>query len=244
MLVGTADVEELAARAPTMESLDAEEVVLEGVESLQATFQMAMAAREATLPPGLHPTEPPMLVVQAWQVTGSPWGPFAMAQVRVSCRSGVRPRGLVAGCVVDSEGVAKTLASTYGFPAQAGEVRLDRRYHATELAVSVGGQSAMVLRGLGPDPLAVSDVQHTVTMTLAHTPRGLRLVQVDADHALERVERVRPTMQQFDASAWGQPALAPTSPIAATVALGSITIPKLRYLCRPDVLAFQGTESV
>lgn len=244
MLVGTAEVAELAERAAVMPSLDAGPVVLEGVESVQATFQMAVSARQSTLPPGLHPTEPAMLVVQVWQVAASPWGSFALAQLRVACRSGVRPRGLVAGCVVDSAAAAEGLAGGFGFPAQVGEVRLDRRYHSVDLAVSVGGWTALVLRALHPDPLAVGDVQHTVTLTLAHTPRGVRLVQVDADHELIRVERVRPTLEHFAAEAWGDAPLAPTSPIAATVAVGDLTIQKLRYLCRPDVLAFEGTETV
>ncbi len=42
-----------------------------------------------------------------------------------------------------------------------------------------------------PDPLRPTDVQYTVTMTLAHTPKGLRLVQVEPDYELARVERLR-----------------------------------------------------
>ena len=244
MLSGTADVDALAGRAPVMAGLDAAPTTFSGTEVLQAVFEMRAACRQATLPPGLHPTNPPLLVVLAWRVSDSPWGPFSMAQARVSCRSGVRPRGFVAGCVVDNPVAAAALAATWGLPARAGAVVLERGYHAATLQVAVDGAVAAELVALNPDPLSAGDVQYTVTMTLARTPRGPRLVQLEPEYALNRVERVRPRLERFDGAVWGEPALAPVHPVSASVATGDVTMPALRYVCRPDVPAFEGTERV
>jgi hypothetical protein len=244
VLSGTADIEALAGRAPTMPTLDGEPVQLRDVEVLQAAFEQPYSLRQSALPPGLHPTTPPLLVLLAWKVQESPWGPFSMAQVRVSCRSGVRPRGYVAGGVIDNQEAATALSERFGLPTVQGALRLRRRYDATELTVTHGGYCAARLTGLDPDPLNPADVQFSVTTTLAMTPRGLRLVQVEPTYELHRVERIRPGLDAFDAAAWGAPTLCPTHPVTATVATADVTIPRLRFVSRPDVNAFEGTEKL
>jgi hypothetical protein len=240
VLTGTAALDALAETAPTMASLDPDPVTFEDAEVLQAAFEMAYSSREATLPPGLHPTTPPLMVVLAWAVPDSEWGPFTMAQVRVSCRSGVRPRGYVAGCLVSSAEAATGLSSRWGIPARVAPVRLDRFYDSVVLDAG----PALHLTGLDPDPLNPGDVQYTVTTTLADTPRGLRLVQVEPEYELRRVERIRPRLDHFDAGPWAAPGLTPHSPVSATIGVGKVSIPKLRFVSKPDVLAFEGTESV
>jgi hypothetical protein len=108
----------------------------------------------------------------------------------------------------------------------------------------VNGRTAAHVVGIDPDPLSPEDVQFSVTTTLARTPRGLRLVQVEPEYELRRIERVRARMVAFDGAAWGEPMLEPRHPVSATVAVGDVTIPRLRYLSRPDVIAFEGTEKV
>lgn len=241
MLTGTAPVESF--RAGTVASWDVPAAELEGVEIVQALFELRTSAREAVLPPGLHPTNPPTLVVQAWRCPSSPWGPFELAQVRVQCRSGLRPRGFVTGSVVTTDEAAGGLAA-WGFAPGRGEVRLRRFYDETVLDVSVDGRPVLVLAGRDPEPLGPGDVGWSSTLNLAETPNGLRLVQLDLDVAPERVERLRPTLSAFDAGAWGNPLLDPWYPVSASVAVGRATLPPVRYCCRPDVLAFEGTETV
>ncbi|HWW53502.1 MAG TPA: hypothetical protein VNY84_07030 [Acidimicrobiales bacterium] len=244
MLTGTADVGHLTDRAATLVSFDRPSLTLPGAEVLQAGFEMRYASRQALLPPALHPTTPPVLVVLAWRCPSSPWGAFQLAQVRVACRSGVRPRGLVAGCIVDNADAAQALAADYGIASMVGNVELKRYYDRVDLSAGVDGALAIEMIGADPDPLGLGDVQYTVTMTLAHTPLGVRLVQLEPDYAPTRVERLQPRLRTFDGAVWGEPLLTPFHGISASVALASITIPTLRYVCRPDVLAFEGTESV
>jgi hypothetical protein len=244
VLTGTADLAKQGSRAPSMTSFEAAPVTFPGAEVLQATFEMRWSARQVTLPPGLHPTNPPIVVFLVWRVPESPWGPFHLAQVRVGCRSGVRPRGLVAGCVNDNPLAAAALAEGWGLPGRPGTVELRRGYEAVDLAVAVDGRPVLGLIGRRPDPLQPGDVQYTVTMTLANTPRGLRLVQVEPEYHLARVERLRAKLSDFDPVGWGDEALAPSSSVSATIGLGDVTLPRLRFVSRPDVLAFEGTEAV
>lgn len=239
MLSGTASLDELAGSAPTMQSLDPDPVRFEHAEVLQAAFEMPYAARTPNLPAGLHPTTPPLLVVLAWKVDDGPWGPFAMVQVRVSCRSGVRPRGFVAGCRASTPEAADALRSQWGIPAQVGDVALERFYDS----VALDAGPTINLTGLDPDPLDPGDVQYTVTTTLARTPRGPRLVQVEPEYELRRVERLRPRLDGFDPAAWGRPHLEPKYPVSATIGVGALSLPRLRFVSRPDVVAFEGTET-
>jgi hypothetical protein len=248
VLTGTARLSELTGGGsiPRMESLAPEPVTWTDVEVLQAAFELPYSSRETTLPPGLHPTTPPLLVVLAWAVPDSDWGPFSLVQARVSCRSGVRPRGLVAGCLVDNPVAAEGLRSTWGLPATTGEVGLRRGYDAVELSAAAPSAAgpAVDLVGRDPDPLGAGDVQYTVTVTLAETPRGLRLVQLEPEYDLRRVERVRARLRAFHPGGWAAGELAPGHPVAATIAVGDVTMTRLRFVSRPEVTAFEGTETL
>lgn len=242
MLVGSAAVGTFPAGS--VSSWDAPAAELDGLELLQAMFELPSSARESVLPPALHPTNPATVVVQAWRCTSSPWGAFALVQLRVQCRSGLRPRGFVVGSVCDSSEAATGLGDGWGFSPRAGQVRLRRGYDEVALDVEVGGVEVLALRGRDPDPLGADDVGYSSTLNLAETPNGLRLVQLDLSVAPQRVERLRPTITAFDAASWGQPLLRPTTPVSASIAVGRATLEPVRYCCRPDVLAFEGTETV
>jgi len=244
MLFGTADLDALAAGAPRMAALDGEATALAGAEVLQAAFELPGALRECLLPPALHPTDPPLAWISLWRCASGPLGPFALAQVRVSCRSGLRPRGFLVGAVVDAPEAGATLAARWGFRCRPGTVVLARQYDAVEARVVVDGCTVLDLALRDPDPLGAHDVQYTASMHLAHTPRGLRLVQVDPDVRIERAERGRPSLAAFDAAAWGDARLAPAHPVSGTIAVADVTLPRLRYVCRPDMWAFDGTEAV
>jgi hypothetical protein len=245
MLTGKAPVADFLAHAATMTAFDTEELILDGVEVFQAMFEMHIASREASLPASLHPTAVPTLVVQVWRCEESPWGAFGLAQGRVGSRSGLRPRGHVQGCVCNSAAATEALRTRWGFPARSGAVELHRHYDAVEAAVTVGASTVLSLHGFDPEPLGHDDVAYSGSVALAHTPRGVRLVQIEYDVAVERVERVRPQLDEFDATGFGMhPTVDPYHPVSASIAVGSITLHRLRYVCRPDEMAFTGTEPV
>lgn len=93
-------------------------------------------------------------------------------------------------------------------------------------------------------PLGAGDIQYVANLNLAHTPRGPRLLQVEPRYRITRAERAKPQIAIFDGARWGVPAVRPVYRVSASIALADITIPSLRFVCRPDVWAFDGTESV
>lgn len=244
MLFGTADLDALAAGAPRMDALDTEPVELPGAWVLQAAFEMPVRVRECLLPPGLHPTDPPLLSWLVFRCADGRLGSFTLAQLRVSCRSGLRPRGFLIESVIDSPEAGRALAHRWGFRHRVGEIRIARQYDAVTATVLVDGGIIAEVALRDPDPLGPQDVQYTASMHLAHTPRGVRLVQVDPAYVVHRAERGRPALRAFQAAPWGDARLEPTHPVAASIALADVTLPRLRYVCRPDVWAFEGTERV
>jgi hypothetical protein len=244
MLIGTANVAELAKSAPTIDRFLEAPVALSGAAWFQMTAEMRNAAREAVLPPSLHPTVPAVLSLQAASVRDSPWGPYAMAFVRIGCRSGVRARGFSTGMIVSTERACAGLRDTFGFPARIGDVRVRHGYSGVEVVVIASGKRVLDVSALDAEPMSAEDVQYTGTLNLAHTPRGVRLVQVEIEHTSRQVERLKPKLDAFDGAAWGNALLDPYFPVSASLALGDVVIPPVRFVCRPDELAFTGTEVV
>jgi hypothetical protein len=244
MLTGAADSSLLAREAATLASFATEPVKLHGVETLQVLCEIERAASASLLPPGLHPTLPPAVTWLVQRVAESPWGTFAMAQCRIECRSGLRPRGFLRGGLADNEAAAAELAARWGYALRPGRIRLERGYDRVRATVFAAAEPILDVALRDPMPLRSSDVYYVASMHLAHTPRGLRLVQVDPEFEVERAERGRPVLGGFEAAAWGCDGVRPSYPVAASFTLASVTLPALRYVCRPDVLAFEGSERV
>lgn len=244
MLVGTGDPRALEKDAPTLARFDAAGLELRDCVFLQALSEIAAEPMCAMLPPALHPTLPPVIGFGALDVPDSEWGPFRLAQLRIECRSGLRPRGLLVGAVVDNEAARRGLAERFGFKALAGVVELARAYDATRLRVVRGSAVWLSLAIRAPQRLGVADTQFVSSLHPAHTPRGFRLVQVDVEHAVTRAERGPIEIEAFDAAAWGEASIRPTYPLPGVVGRADVSIRPIRYACRADVLAFDGTESV
>ncbi|HEX7035721.1 MAG TPA: hypothetical protein VF210_08095, partial [Pseudomonadales bacterium] len=209
MLVGTADVAALARHAPTVERYFGEPIVLREVALFQIVMEMRRGAREAVLPPSLHPTIPPALSMQVWQVGESPWGAFRMAVSRVSCRSGVRARGFTTGAAATTEAAVAGLRGQLGYPARVAEIDAVFSYSGAGITVRDAGHATFRASAIDPTPLDADDVQYTGTLNLAQVPTGLRLMQVEFHVEAQRVERLRARLQGFDAAAWGNERLDP-----------------------------------
>jgi hypothetical protein len=243
VLTGSADVARLAERAGTIDAWATAPVRLEHVETLTVVYEIESAGAEDLLPPALHPTIPPIASWTFHRAAASPAGPFTVAELRIGCRFGVRPRGFVAGAFVDGAGAA-SLLSTRGYRTEVADVRLQRFYDEVVGTVEVHGRPVLTALLLDPDPLSPSDVQQIATMVLARTPRGIRLVQVEPELTIRRAERGRPRLGHFDAAAWGADGVRPAYAVSASTTVSDVTIPPIRYAAKPDVLAFQGTEPV
>ena len=245
MLVGNVDPGALAVRAPEVPVFHRSEIRFAGVTCLQLSAEMRNSARESVLPPSLHPTIPPALSLQIYAVDESDWGAFRYACVRVSCRSGVRARGFTTGAVVDGDiKVLQGMRSLLGFPAVAGTIRLRHGYDGVSASVVQDGAVTLAVEGIDPEPLGNDDVQYTGTLNLAQTPNGLRLMQIESHTTSAQAERLRARLLTFGGAAWGNELLVPARVIAASVATMELVYPPVRFVCRPDELAFTGTEPV
>lgn len=244
MLVGSADVDVLAQDAAVIHAFNKDAVVFDDLVCFQMTAEMHNQAREPVLPPALHPTVPPALSIQVWQIGRSPFGAFNMALARVSCRSGVRARGFTTQVLTSTDEATEGMRTTFGSPARQGDIDFRHSYHGVDITVRTGNSGILKISALDPEPMDLNDVQYTGTLNLANTPNGLRLVQLEAHHDATRVERLQAKLRHFDAAAWGNPLLDPYRVVSASIATETVTFPAIRFVCKVDETAFTGTEPV
>lgn len=246
MLVGTRDPAEFEAQSPRLENYESGELRLRDVVFLQALFEIRSQRMCEMLPPALHPTLPPVAGLSVYAVPDSEWGAFCLAQLRIECRSGLRPRGLLVSAVTDNPAAGKALTERFGFRIAPGdgEIALERGYDETRVRVEVEGRTWLAARMRGPQRIGEGDTQFVSSLHPARTPSGLRLLQIDLRHEVHRAERAPFDLERFEASAWGESRIEPASMLPGVVGLTDVTIDPIRFVCRPDVLAFEGTETV
>ncbi|MGH7822091.1 MAG: hypothetical protein ACREQ9_20195, partial [Candidatus Binatia bacterium] len=139
---------------------------------------------------------------------------------------------------------AAELAGRWAYGCRAAEVRLRRHYDEIVGSVELGGRTILDVRLRDPDILSVSDVQYTANVNPVNLAAGLRLVQVDPEFRISRAERGRGEVVAFESSAWSEEPIRPTFAVSACFTVADVVLPRVRFLCRPDVLAFEGTEQI
>jgi hypothetical protein len=245
-LTGTMDVAPLVDSAPLIPDLKTGAEEFKGATILQVMYEIEDTHMEAMLPKALHPTIPPTVVFLFYSCPGSSLGSFTLAQVRVGCRAGVRPRGYLVKAYVDNETAGKALSERWGYRCETADVSLRKFYDRAVGTVSAGGNMLLDVSLIDPEAISGGDIQYTANMNLARVERDgqvvPRLVQVDPEAVFHKAERGRPHLSAFDAQAWGEARVVPTHAVSASYTLCDLTLTGLRYLCDPDVLTMQGTE--
>ena len=244
MLTGTSSLETLIPNIPRIESYEVSEVVLSEVEILQIQYEMSAGDIQKLLPPALDATLPPLGQWTLWSVQQSPWGPFNLVQFRLSCRSGARPRSFLLSAAINNEDAGRVLSEHWGLASILANVDFKHSYESAEVIVSNNSKTLLEFQALDPEPLADQDVQFFASMHAANTPHGLRLVQFDPTYETMRVERYTPSLSSFKSDTWGAGSTHPHYPVIGFGLRANIHLPKIRFVCRPDVSAFQGTEEV
>lgn len=231
-LVGTRDVTGESGFA-VVDDLGTEPWALGEIDVVHVNYEISQRGLHTTIPPALHPSIPPHLSWLVYRVADSEFGPFALAQTRVGCRIGIKPRGLLVGGVCDNPRVAEALRSRWGFRIAEGDVLVRPRNDRIEVEVSVGGAEILALDVVDPRLLAGAGVPISPGLNLADTPEGRRLVQVDPEYVITHADRGRPLVRSFDAAAWGDDDIVPTWPISGSHLRAEVTLPRLRYLTDP-----------
>src|SRR5207248_7972144 len=121
----------------------------------------------ALLPKALHPTIPPVVMISVARYPDSPAGAFVLAQVRIGCRAGVRPRGFLLQAYSDSAAACDALASQWGHRCAAADIRLQQYHDRIEASVSRNGTAILRAALIDPEPVSGGDIQYVANMNLA-----------------------------------------------------------------------------
>ncbi len=245
-LSGTRAVPPLVAEAPLMPGFATEPWPLPGASILQVIYELRETSIVDLLLPALHPTIPPTLFFAVMHCPESSVGPFTLAEVRVGCRAGARPRAFCARAYVDSEAAAAELRDRWGYPARVAQVKLRTGYDRDRATVELAGRTVLDVSLLNPEPINGADVQYLPNVNLARTVRDgveiARIIQVDPDFTFRKADRGKPHLETFDAEAWALPGADPYWPVSASFALADAQMPRLRYALDPEKPAIQGME--
>ena len=88
---------------------------------------------------------------------------------------------------------------------------------------------------------ALIEERHDRVVGKAWIAGKLALVQVDPEYVFSKTERGRPAIFHLDNDAFRADGyLRVTHPISASFAICDVTLPKLRYVCNPELPALQG----
>ncbi len=239
----TAEIEDAPLVTPATEP-----VVLLKAEFYQVMFEIESEHVASMLPPALHPTDPPTVTFTAIRAVDSPVGTFTVIRTRIGCRAGVRPRGYVVGGYIDNPDAGRQIAEQWAFPTKAAQTSLSKRYHDIVAEVVLDGRTILRTSLVDPKPLAGSEIQFAANMHLARVQRNgsvvPRLVQVDPELSIHRASCGRPRIDVFEAEAWGDARIKPVYPVSAWHVVADLELPRIRYLCDPNITALQGTEKI
>ena len=159
----------------------------------------------------------------------------------------MRPRGFVLRSYCDNADARRELAQRWGYPTVAGRVKLTARHDRVVGRVEPSGRTILEMEMLDRDLIAGNDIQYIASMHLARNKEDgkLVLVQVDPELTFTKAERGRPHILALDNEAFGAGnSLRLGNPISATFTTADATLPKIRYICNPDLPAMQGTTKV
>ncbi len=240
---GKQDVEAAAARAPLMTGFDTDSWELKGAQILQLSYEIAEEPAEWLIPPALHPSIPPYVTLSVMQYPDSQVGPFALAQVRIIVRAGIRPRGYLLGAYVNSDKAAQELRARWGFRVETAIVSLQARHDRVIGTVERNSETILEVELENPEHISGADVTYLASLHLARvqdrdTPV---VVQVDPEYVFHNAQRGRPRIIAFEPSAWGGDGrLRYTSPIIATMTQCDTDLPRLRFALDPSQPAATG----
>jgi hypothetical protein len=243
-LLGTREVAPLLEGTAVMDGYGTEPLELKGVSILNLVFEIRQEAMVSLLPPSLHPTIPPTVVVTVTNAPESPFGAFTLAEVRAGCRAGARPRGFLTRCYTDSAEAAGELARRWGYPAHSAAVSLKKGYDRVTASVVLDGRDILSCEVINPEPIGGGDVQYlpNVNMARVQTSDGIipKIVQVDPDFAIAKADRGKPALLAFDPGAWLLDGADPWWPVSGSYVTADMTLPHLRYILDPVTPAVQG----
>ena len=108
MASGTMDVEAFAPNVSEINGYKTEAWTLKGAQILNVYYEVKNEPFASLMPVTFHPVIPSYAMFNVTHYPESPVGPFSIADVRVGCRAGVRPRGFTLKSYVSTEAAANS----------------------------------------------------------------------------------------------------------------------------------------
>lgn len=244
---GTLDLAKFGKFASAINGYKTEPLTLKGAQILELHMEIDDDPADALLPRTMHPAIPEYAIFNVSHYPDSPWGAFTIAEVRIAGRTGVRPRGFVLRSYVDNKEAAKEIAARWGYPVAHGDVALRVSHDRVSGRVRLDGKTVYEVEELDRDSISGGDIQYIASMHLARNKddNKLVLVQVDPEYVFSKAERGKPRVAVLDTDAFGAGnALRVMNPIASSFATADVTLPRIRYICNPELPAMQGTTKV
>ncbi len=203
-VLGTLDIAKWAAGGvASFDPKEGDAWVLGKAELFTVSIEIQPGAR-ALLPPGMHPSVPMYVVFSFGKFPESPVGPFSIAQVLISGRVGIRPRGFALKALVSSEAARRELAARWGYPVAEGEARIISRHDRVIAEAWSGGAIIAQCQMTDREPVEGSDMEPLASTHLARNAADgqLVLIQVEPAYQYGSAERGRPRVLSFDQAAW------------------------------------------
>ena len=247
MLRGNRSIDEVFDGAPDVDAEKTGTLDLGHVSWLQLNYELLVgdACRTDFFPPGLHPTEPVVVNLQVWDVDDSPAGPFQLAQVRLTCRAGVRIRALQTNSVIDgSDGARRMLSSGWAYRPVAGAIDFKRFNNRWSAEVAVDGRQVLKGHMNLPQPLNAADLQHIANMNPGMIDGEPLLLQVEPTVTTLGVLRGAPVLENFDSEFWNLGDAKPGFPVIGAGADVTMALPPIRFMQDPVKSAIHGTRRV
>src|SRR5271156_6843367 len=170
-LAGSLDIRPLVDGSPEVVLDEDATLQVDDLDILQVLYEVRVADRESLVPPALNPTIPPVISFLIYRAKESAFGPFALAQLRLTARSGVRPRAYLVSARCDNPPLSPLLARSWGFRVTPGEIELRRFHDRVDCVVSDAGQTILDVSLIDPVPVTGHDVQYPPGMHLARVER-------------------------------------------------------------------------
>jgi len=246
-LFGKQDVQAVVTRAPLMNGFGTEAWELKNAEILHLAFEVVEGPAEWLIPPALHPSIPPYVTLSVARFPTSPAGPFALAQVRLVVRAGIRPRAYLLGAYTNSAQAAAELRARWGFTIGLGIITLQARHDRVIGQVVREGQTILEMELENPEQISGADVTYLDSLHLARVIENGKetpvIVQVDPEYVFHTAQRGKPRLISLQADAWGgNGRLRCTNPMHATFCHCDTDLPKLRFALDPSVPAVQSSR--
>ena len=240
MLCGSSPIAALTERAVPVDFDPSFSVDLGTAQWLQFSYELP-GTREELFPPGLHPTTPVVVTLQLWRVAAGELGCFGLAQLRLSCRAGMRIRAFLVQSVIDGENAAQVLSQRYGYIPTPGAVVIHRRADRIEGLVRVGGQPVLTAALLKPEVLEASGLQHIGNMNLSLSKGLPQLLQIEPAITTLGVQRGPQQLTTFDGGFWRLPGRTLKHSVIGAFADIKLALPAVRYVQDPALPALVGT---